>query len=93
MVELSISEISKHPKILDELKEIAKIVNKKSNTLKGIFIPLEDLKGVEELVREIEYRKWLERNKGLLELERPDFLDICAEDIGEWLDELENKTR
>ena len=40
MVELSISEISKHPKILEELREIAKVVNKKSRKVRGIFVPV-----------------------------------------------------
>jgi hypothetical protein len=64
MVELSISEISKHPKILEELREIAKVVNKKSRKVRGIFVPLAELD--EELIKEIEYRLWLRRNaKGL----------------------------
>ena len=84
MVELSISDISKKPSLLDELNDVAKIVNKKTGEAKGIFIPMEESELFKNLIKEIEYRKWLERNKAGL-MERPDFLDDVIEDIGEKL--------
>ncbi|MRI83662.1 MAG: hypothetical protein C6I00_04505 [Nitratiruptor sp.] len=63
MVEISISELSKHPKILDELTEIAKVVNKKEGKIKGVFIPLKDFESIRTILEEIEYRQWIERNK------------------------------
>ncbi len=84
MVELSISDISKKPSLLDELNDVAKIVNKKTGEAKGIFIPMEESELFKNLIKEIEYRKWLKRNKAGL-MERPDFLDDVIEDIGEKL--------
>ncbi len=84
MVELSISDISKKPSLLDELNDVAKIVNKKTGEAKGIFIPMDESELFKKLIKEIEYRKWLERNKAGL-MERPDFLDDVIEDIGEKL--------
>ena len=84
MVELSISDISKKPSLLDELNDVAKIVNKKTGEAKGIFIPMEESELFKKLIEEIEYRKWLKRNKAGL-MERPDFLDDVIEDIGEKL--------
>ena len=82
MVELSISDISKKPSLLDDLNDVAKIVNKKTGEAKGIFIPMEESELFKKLIKEIEYRKWLKRNKAGL-MERPDFLDDVIEDIGE----------
>ena len=84
MVELSISDISKKPSLLDELDDIAKIVNKKTGEAKGIFIPYEDSDSFKKLIDELEYRKWLERNRAGL-MEKPDFLDDVVADIGEKL--------
>jgi len=84
MVELSISDISKKPSLLDELDDIAKIVNKKTGEAKGIFIPYEDSDAFKKLIDELEYRKWLERNRAGL-MEEPDFLDDVVADIGEKL--------
>ncbi len=63
MVEISISDIAKRPKILDELRDIAKVVNKKDNSIRGLFIPLHlmDAK-VRHLIQEIEQ----ERKQALL---------------------------
>ena len=85
MIELSISDISKKPSLLTNLDDVAKIVNKKKNEIKGLFIPFEESKFFKELIEEIEYRRWLKRNKGLLSLEYPDFLDNVVADIGEKL--------
>lgn len=84
MVELSISDISKKPSLLDELDDIAKIVNKKTHEIKGIFVPYEDSKLFHKLFKELEYKKWLERNRAGL-MEKPDFLDDVVEDIREKL--------
>lgn len=57
MVEISISELSKHPKILDELDDIARVVNKKEGVIKGIFIPIAMKKDIEDLLEMIAKRK------------------------------------
>ena len=85
MVELSISDISKKPSLLDNLDDIAKIVNRKKNEVKGIFIPIEDKDLYKDLLEEIEYRRWLKRNKKGLIAEKPDFLDNVVSDIGDKL--------
>jgi len=82
MVEISISDISKRPSILDNLEDIAKIVNKKSDEVKGLFIPFEESEVFRKLIEEIQYRQWLKRNSGLLKTEYPDFLESVVDDIG-----------
>ncbi|HHD77456.1 MAG TPA: hypothetical protein ENK93_03460 [Campylobacteraceae bacterium] len=83
MVELSISDISKKPSLLDELDDIAKIVNKKTGEAKGIFIPYEDASSFKKLLEELEYRRWLKRNRGLLENPPEDMEGLFDEVISE----------
>ena len=86
MVELSISDISKKPSLLDDLNDVAKIVNKKTGEAKGIFIPMEESAFFKKLIEEIEYRKWLERNKGLAAgMDDPHLFDEIIAEIGEKL--------
>jgi len=80
MVELSISDISKKPSLLDELDDIAKIVNKKTGEAKGIFIPFEDASDFKKLLEALEYNRWLRRNRGLLE-NPPEDLEGIFDDV------------
>jgi len=82
MTTLSISDIVKRPSILDEVDDLVRVVNKKTNEVKGIFINAKDLKRMERIIEELEYAKWRERNKGLMKENEPaEWCDNLAEDI------------
>jgi len=88
MIELSISDISKKPSLLDGLDDIAKIVNKKTNEVKGIFISAKDLPYIKELLEELEYQKWYKRNAEGFKAGEKEFLglfDSAIEELGEKL--------
>ena len=88
MIELSISDISKRPSILDNLDDIAKIVNKKTDEVKGIFISAKDLPYIKELLEELEYQKWYRKNGAGLETSQKDFsglLDNAIDELGDKL--------
>ncbi len=87
MKTISISEISRKPSILDNLDDVAQIVNKKTDEIKGIFISAKDLPYVKDMIKELEYQKWYKRNKGL---EHPPkefdgLFDVAIEELGERL--------
>ncbi|HIP28633.1 MAG TPA: hypothetical protein EYG82_05595 [Sulfurovum sp.] len=65
MLQIGISDISKNPSIIDKLDDIAEILNKKTKKVKGIFIPNRYLDAFEEVLKEIEYKKFKDRNKSL----------------------------
>jgi len=65
MLQIGISDISKNPSIIDKLDDIAEILNKKTKKVKGIFIPNSYLDAFEDVLKEIEYKKFKERNKSL----------------------------
>jgi len=62
MLQISISDISKNPSIIDKLDDIAEILNKKTKQVKGIFVPNAYLENFREVLDEIEYQKFLQRN-------------------------------
>jgi len=73
MVEVSISEISKHPKILDELDEIAKVVNKKDKKIRGVFIPASMMSDeLERYIKAIERQRKRELLKRIAKAQRED---------------------
>ena len=89
MKRVSISEISKKPSILDDIDDVVEIVNKKTNEVKGVFISAKDLPFIKDIIEELEYRKWLKRNKGLLENPPKDLegiFDKAIIELGEKLD-------
>ncbi len=63
MKRVSISEIVKKPSILDSVDDVIEVVNKKTNEVKGVFISAKDLPYVKDMIEELEYRRWLKRNK------------------------------
>ena len=65
MLQIGISDISKNPAMLDKLHDLAQIINKKTSTVKGVFIPNEYLDMFEKVFEEIEYKKFLQRNRSL----------------------------
>ena len=65
MTQVGISDISKNPALLDRLDDLAEVVNKKTNQVKGVFIPTAYLSDFEKLFEEIEYRKFVQRNSAL----------------------------
>jgi len=81
MKTISISDIAKRPSILDNLDDIAKIVNKKTNEVKGVFISSRDLPLFEKVLEELEYRKWVARNRGLGEIDDTLFDEVREEMI------------
>ena len=83
MKSISISDIAKKPSILDEIDDVVQIVNKKTNEVKGVFISSKDLPYIKDMIEELEYRKWLKRNRGLLENPPEDLEGIFDEVIKE----------
>jgi len=65
MLQIGISDISKNPGIIDKLDDITEILNKKTKQVKGIFIPSAYISSFQEVIDEIKYKKFLERNKSL----------------------------
>ena len=65
MIQVGISDISKNPSMLDKIHDLAQIVNKKTSQVKGVFIPNEYLGMFEKVFEELEYKKFVERNKSL----------------------------
>ncbi len=90
---IAVNEIVKNPSLVSNPKEITYVEDKRSKKLKSIIIPAKYKDEFEEFLKEKKFKEWMEKNRGLLEMEHPDFLDDVVEDIGDWLDELENKTR
>ena len=89
MKRVSISEISKKPSILDDIDDVVEIVNKKTNEVKGVFISAKDLPFIKDMIEELEYRKWLNRNKKGLEASYKEFKGLFDEaiiELGEKLD-------
>ena len=82
---VAVNEIAKHPKIISEPKEIVYIEDKRKNEIKSIVIPARFESLLRDALKEIEYRIWLERNRGLLESGHPEILDNVAGDVGEKL--------
>ncbi len=64
MVDIGIAELSKNPAILDKLDSIATI--KKNKEVKGYFIPKSYDEYLKKLIKEIEYKNFLKRNKELV---------------------------
>ncbi len=88
MKSISISDIAKKPSILDEIDDVVEIVNKKTNEVKGVFISSKDLPYIKDMLEELEYRKWLKRNKKGLEASAKEFdglFDEAIKELGEKL--------
>ena len=66
MIVLSISDINKKPAIIDKLDDVAQIINKKTNDVKGFFIPVAYKEYIDRAMQEIEYQKFLQRNRDLI---------------------------
>jgi len=65
MLQLGISDISKNPSLIDSVDDLVQILNKKTKEVKGVFIPKELLCNFETIFKEIEYKKFVQRNKSL----------------------------
>ncbi len=65
MLQIGISDISKNPAMFDKLHDLVQIVNKKTSDVKGVFIPNEYLDKFEEVFEEIEYKRFVQRNRSL----------------------------
>ena len=83
MKTISISDLSKKPSILDNLDDVAQIVNKKTNKIKGFFISYDDFPYVKDIIKEIEYQKWYRRNAKGLEASQKEFEGLFDEAIAE----------
>jgi len=81
MRKISISEISKKPSILDSVDGMVEVINKKSNEVKGVFISAKDLPYIKDVLEELEYKKWLKRNKNGLEASSKEFNGLFDEAI------------
>jgi hypothetical protein len=68
MKEIGISEISRNPALFNR-DEIYEIIDKKSRKSKYIAIPSRFFPLIEKAIEEIEYARWLQRNREALEEE------------------------
>ena len=73
MINIGIAEISKQPSIFDKIDEVAIIENKKSKEVKGFFIPIYYKKYIENVIKEIEYQKFKDRNSSLVKIDDQNF--------------------
>lgn len=81
MVQIGISDISKNPAIIDNLEDVAQILNKKTKQVKGIFIPNLYEDEFKKVLEEIEYRRFVERNRSLKHNETGD--ETLEDGLGE----------
>jgi len=72
MIQLGISDISRNPSLIDKVDDLVEILNKKTKEVKGVFVPRELLENFEEVFQEIEYKKFLKRNKDLQKTSKED---------------------
>jgi len=72
MTQVGISDISKNPSIFDKLDDLAQVVNKKTNQVKGIFIPQKYIGMFDSVLQDIEYKKFVKRNKTLSDYSKAD---------------------
>ena len=72
MRHIGIAELSKNPAILDSLDSVTMIVNKKNKLLKGYYIPIAYQNEIEKVLKDIEYKNFLQRNKSLLKQNNED---------------------
>ena len=82
---VAINEIAKNPKIINNEDEIIYVEDKRKHELKSIVIPALYKDDIEEVIKEIEYKMWLKRNKAGLSATHPEFLDGTVDDIGKQL--------
>jgi len=66
MLQIGIADINKKPSIIDTLNDVAQIVNKKTKSVKGYFIPFEYHDMIRDAIEEIEYQKFKQRNKDMI---------------------------
>ncbi len=67
MVEYGVKKITTNPRLITESEEIVRIVDGRTRKTRAFVIPSTYEKLVEQLVREIEDRKWARRKKEELE--------------------------
>ena len=72
MLQIGIADINKKPSIIDTLDDIAQIVNKKTKVIKGYFIPYEYRDMIKNTIEEIEYQKFKQRNKNMINSSQAD---------------------
>jgi hypothetical protein len=72
MLQIGIAQINKTPSLITNLDEIAKIVNKKTKSTKGFFIPAKYEKLIKDAIEQIEYQKFIAKNRGLIDSEKFD---------------------
>ncbi len=72
MLELGIAKLHVNPSILNDIDNVAKIVNKKQKDVKGYFIPVAYYKYIEDGIKEIEYQQFLKRNRSLADCAETD---------------------
>ena len=65
MIKISISEISKNPALFDSLDEIVEVMNKKTRTVKGFFVPASYSEHFRKILEEMDYQHFKNRNRSL----------------------------
>jgi len=80
MITISSSDVIKNPSLVTNPKDLTVIEDVKKKLTKSVVIPYEIYKKIKE---DIEYRLWLERNKGLLKNAPKDLEGIFDEAIYE----------
>ena len=87
MVELGVKKIITNPKLL-ESEEIIKVVDSRSGRLKAFVVPAKYAKIVEDMEKELVFRRWVEEKKRLKA--KSENLDECSdisrELVGEYLE-------
>lgn len=80
---IGVNEVIKKPRLISDSEEIVYIKDKRKNVIKSAVIPAKYLDELEEVLKKIEYKIWLERNKKALESSET-FNDV-VEELGEKL--------
>ena len=85
---VAVNEIVKNPKLISSSDEIIYIEDKRKKELKSIVIPAKYKDELEDFLKKVEYREWLERNKEGLEASHKELDGLFDEAIGELGDKL-----
>jgi transaldolase len=90
MLEYGIKAITTNPTIITKAKEIIKLIDSRTKKTRAFVLPAEYAPYIEKIVKEIEYKKWVEEKKKLLKNSKIDnslegFSKVGRESINEYL--------
>ncbi|NPA50011.1 MAG: hypothetical protein GXO02_00075 [Epsilonproteobacteria bacterium] len=91
MLEYGVKNIVKNPTLITKTDEIIKIVDSRTKKIRAYVLPASYKEYIEEIIKNIEAKEWLEEKKRLLKNKDKDYLDeieeAARESIREYLDE------